>query len=117
MAVINPYSAAVASIFAENAVATRQDKRLIRDAELTRQISDVEKRMALEQIASSQKQTELTVNIAQKSASAVQNGIQAGQKIADAGDHIRINSDLQSGAAQYRQGHTEALLNTDLGNG
>ena len=117
MAVINPYSAAVASIFAENAVATRQDKRVMRDADLTRQIADVEKRMAMEQIASSQKQAELTLNIVQKGVSTVESGVELGKKVAALPEQNRINSELRSGAAQYRQDHGEALLNTDLGNG
>jgi hypothetical protein len=117
MAVINPYSAAVAQIFAENAVAAKQDKRVIRDADLARQIADIEKRMALEQIASDQKQFEMTTSIAQKGASGVQSAIQLGQKLEIAGEVLQINSDLHSGADNYGQDHGQQLLNTDLGQG
>jgi hypothetical protein len=117
MAVINQYSAAVASIFAENAIASRQDKRVIRDADLARQIADVEKRMSMEQIASSQKQAELTLNIAQKGVSLAENGVALGKGVAELPEQMRVNDALQSGAANYQQDHGAQLLSTDLGGG
>ena len=117
MAVINPYSSAVAAVFAENAVATRQDRRVMREADVARQVNEIERRMVHEKAASSQRQTELTTSIVKGSASAVQNGLKAGQKIADLGEHGQINTDLKKGAGHYQRDQGAALLETDLGNG